>query len=733
MFDRIHRGRMSPFGALLIGLLMFVSADPAQAARALEAWTIQEVPSEQETDPPQPVPEAEAESGTEQEAVAPPDPEGTAVPVTEPGTQVEEPAPTEEPVEDAQAARERRAQVAADKVASKALEDRQFEAAKDRYGLAVLIPAGLAILLAILTRQVVISLALGVLAGAYMLVPLLSVHPDYAKYAEAGGPVVAGFRLFAEEYLFGAVQDGDHLMILLFTLSIGFMIGVIGRNGGTQGLVKIVVGGKPTRRKGAVSTWFAGLVVFFDDYANTMIVGPTMRSVFDKLKLSRAKLAYIVDSTAAPVSSIALIGTWVGAEVGFIKDGFEGLGDDTPEFLQSVQPMDAFIASIPYRYYPILALVLVLIIAWTGRDFGPMRKSEQRAFDDQPPEDGDEFHSTEVGSQAFKARPLLGVLPILVLVFGALAVLWVTGTEALPGADADAREAAEQAVYEKQLADPDISEERLEAIRQRYLPPEERTTWEFITSVISSSNSYLSIFYGAILSAVIAVILTLLWRAAKMREVGEAAVQGMSHMFPALVILVFAWCLSAISTDLALGRIVGEELNKGWFDPVFLPLAVFICSAVISFASGSSWTTMGILCPMTVQIAARLGTGAEFETAGHSLEYFYASVGSVLAGAIFGDHCSPISDTTVLSSVSAGVSHEEHVWTQMPYAILTAVVAMGIGDVACRYYDQPWYVGLPVGAVVLLVFMLMFGRKPKDNGPRPVPVPDEATVLDTQV
>ena len=144
------------------------------------------------------------------------------------------------------------------------------------------------------------------------------------------------------------------------------------------------------------------------------------------------------------------------------------------------------------------------------------------------------------------------------------------------------------------------------------------------------------------------------------------------------------------------------------FPATWLPLAVFLCAAIVSFATGSSWGTMGILCPVTVSIAANLGGSLDPATA---LHLFYASVGSVLAGAIFGDHCSPISDTTVLSSIAAGCPHEEHVWTQIPYALVAAIAAMGFGDVMCSVFDQPWYLGLAGGAVFLWLFVLIVGRR----------------------
>jgi len=566
----------------------------------------------------------------------------------------------------------------------------------ESYKLWVLAPALLAILLAIFTRQVVPALFLGIIAGAYMLVPC---QPRGAPY-ESLHPVIGGFRLAMESYIIGAITykpdaGYPHIKIMIFTLVIGFMVGVIGRNGGTQGMVKLIAGSSESPRRTGLTAWLAGMVVFFDDYANTMIVGPTMRSIFDKVKLSRAKLAYIVDSTAAPVASLALIGTWVGAEIGFINDGIaQATKDGVPAFLATEQGgvmsgMQAFIASLPYRFYPILALFFVFLIAWTRRDFGPMKKAEARAA-------AGETTSTDAGSSSDlsgdepQPRWWLGLVPVLVLVAVTIVVLTVTGYAKGDG----------QAIWASQIP-----------------------MWEKCLEIITNADAYISIYYGAILSAITAILLTLVSRACSIRNAVDSGLEGMARMFPAIVILIFAWALSQVEQDLMLGNIVGGYLKAGQFPAAWAPLAIFVAAAVASFAMGTSWGTMGILCPITVTVVAKLV--GDMDPAQAST-LFYASVGSVLAGSIFGDHCSPISDTTVLSSVASGCRHEEHVWTQLPYALVTALAAMGLGDVMCSVYHQPWYYGLGAGAIFLTLVVLIFGRQPRVlvlPPPEPSPLP----------
>lgn len=570
------------------------------------------------------------------------------------------------------------------------------------YGLWVLLPAIIAIILAIFTRQVVPALVVGVLVGGYMLVPCLAADDPFAKL----NSVVKGFRLASERYILGAIIDPaygyGHVKIMVFTLVIGFTVGVIGRNGGTEGMVRLVAGNTTSRRRGALTAWFAGLVVFFDDYANTMIVGPAMRSVFDRLKLSRAKLAYIIDSTAAPVASIALIGTWVGAEIGFIQGGLDTVTESgAPAFLLNEQGnmiggMTAFIQSLPYRFYPILALLLVFLVALTGRDFGPMKRSERKALSKIDP-DPATAPPEEPKSEGTPPRWLLGLLPIAVLVAATVGVLVATGLN------------AEKTIEAMNSVGPDGASVWAQ-----------KPLWEKASVIVSHADAYISIFYGALLSAIAAVLLTLLARACSTRDAVDAGLDGMARMFPAIVILILAWALSGVLGDLKLGDVVGGYLRAQEFPARWFPLAVFVSAAGVSFATGTSWGTMAILCPITVTIGASLA--ADIEPA-EALNLFYAAVGSVLAGAIFGDHCSPISDTTVLSSIASGCRHEEHVWTQLPYALVAAVVAMGLGDVLCSVYKQPWYLGLGAGAVLLVLIVFVVARRPASGSALPDPVP----------
>ncbi len=549
----------------------------------------------------------------------------------------------------------------------------------ERYGAWVLVPPLVTIVLAIALRQVIPALSIGVLIAAYMMAPCLPPAEAY------GGGVVGGFRLAVEKYLLGAFAsidsdsgdvDYNHLKIIVFTLLIGGMVGVVAANGGTRAAVERIARWASTRARAQLATWFAGLIVFFDDYANAMIVGPSMRPMTDRLRISRAKLAYIVDSTAAPVSSIALIGTWVGAEIGYIQSGLDAVKEagSVPAFLGGVTAYGAFLWSLPYRFYAILALVMVFLVGLLGRDFGPMRKAER---DVPVPPDLNE--SDAVGSRSSRVgRAWYAIVPVLVLVFATIGLLVVTGWPA----------------------------GGLKSLE----PSADMPRWlGLAVEVLRYADAQNSILYGALAALIVAMAISLATRALTLAKGVEAATQVMGRMLPTMIVLVLAWTLSSAMGDLRLGEVAVALLTKHGFNAIWLPLLIFVSSCVVSFATGTSWGTMGILCPATVTISAGLLSEMPVEEA---LPIFYAAVGAVLAGSVFGDHCSPISDTTVLSSLASECSLEQHVWTQIPYALTVAVVSTLSGEVLCRYFNQPWWVGLLVGTIALVLIVLLVGRRP---------------------
>ncbi len=578
-----------------------------------------------------------------------------------------------------------------------------------RYGLWTLAPAIVAILIAIFTRQVLLALPIGIVTAAAMML-FAGDSPDrFSPFAWISYSI--------DHYLFGALagltDTGEvnygHLKILIFTLFIGAMIGVIEANGGIRAMVARVTRHLATPRRGQLGAFAAGVVVFFDDYANAMIVGPAMRPIFDKLKISREKLAYIVDSTAAPVASV-FIGTWLVAEISFIDKGLTALGPDRPAFLANMNGFSAFWASLPYRTYAWLALVLVFIIALTGRDFGAMRTAETRALNAE--EDADANAATAQSSQGDANRWWLGAFPVATLIFGTIGLLFGMGYYAFHNAGM-----------------------QIETSSFGHFCQSLGTMLD--SDYVDSGNALL---YAALASAILALGLTILTRACTLAHAMDGMMDGMKRMFAACVVLTLAWGLADATEDLQLDKVAAAVLKgletSGRFDIMFFPMATFITAAIVSFATGTSWGTMGILCPTVVAISAQLYADIPAEDA---LPLFYSAIGAVLTGAVFGDHCSPISDTTVMSSIASECDLGKHVWTQMPYAFVVAIVGLLCTD-CLNYALATWaphvhdqikhvvvYPGTFLGAIVLLLIMLIVGRRPT----RIQPMPMRTNVLET--
>lgn len=529
-------------------------------------------------------------------------------------------------------------------------------------GWASILPPLLAIALALIFREVVTALFAGVWLGALFVVGF--------------NPITATGRL-VDLFIVPAVADADHAAIMVFTLFLGAMVGIVSRNGGTQGIVRAVEPLARTKKRGKLATWGAGMAIFFDDYANTLIVGNTMRPITDRLKISREKLAYLVDSTAAPVAALIPVSTWVGYEISLIGDGFEIASAQTPEaagVLMGASAFTIFVQTIPYLFYPLLALAFVFMTSLSGRDFGPMARAELRAGaggglyapDATLPTDtdSDELQSKEGTPEKWWNAGI----PVLTVVFVVLFTLYATGRA---GAGPDA------------------------ALRD----------------VFGEAQSYNALLWGSLAGAVVAVALSLGQRLLTLRECIEAAVGGFQAMMIAMVILVLAWSLGSVTevigTSLFLQTILSDRIAVQ-----LIPVIVFGTSGAMAFATGTSWGTMAIMLPVAIPLVVGLG-GAAVLPGGPQEAILLGSIGSVLAGAIWGDHCSPISDTTVLSSTASACDHVDHVKTQLPYALAVGLLSMLLGNIGTAY-GLPPVVGLMIGVAILAVLLWTIGT-PVEN------------------
>lgn len=472
------------------------------------------------------------------------------------------------------------------------------EAAKN-YGFLSLLPPLVAIALCFITKRVLASLFIGVWVGATILV---------------GWNPIGGVTKTLS-YIVENAADSWNATILLFDFVVGGLIGLIYLSGGAQAFVKSVTKKVKTARDGQVAAWLFGLVIFFDDYSNTAVVGNAFRAVSDKLRMSREKFSYIVDSTAAPVASIALISTWIGYEVGLIGDAIEGTS-------VAMAPYTIVLYSIPYRFYSIFAIILVLAIALSGRDYGPMLKAEYRArttgkvFADgaTPLSGGSELKVLEGVPQ----KTMNMVVPIAVLVGVSIFGMWWTGGG---------------------------------------------TSAESFTAAISDADAMTALLWGAMFAVIIAIIMYRVQGIGTLADMMDAFVDGAKMMLLANLILLSAWSIGSVAGEMGTAPYVVEAV-RGIISPLLLPMIIFLICNVISFATGTSWGTMAITMPIAVPLALSLGVPLPL------------AISAVLTGSVMGDHCSPISDTTIMSSMFSGSDHMDHVKTQIPYAFTASGVAM---------------------------------------------------------
>jgi tetracycline resistance efflux pump len=504
-----------------------------------------------------------------------------------------------------------------------------------------IVPPVLTILLALATKDVVLSLFLGVLSGTLIA---------------SGGNLFAAVMLFGDK-LVENLGDGWNLRIFLFCALLGALVGLMARAGSSRAFGDWASAHIKTRTGTLLATWLFGVLVFIDDYFNSLAVGTAMRPVSDRMKISRAKLAYILDSTAAPVCILAPVSTWVVTVMSYMRgaEGFDKLG---------MSELELFIRTIPYNLYALFAIVMVLAITLTKRDFGPMLAAELRARGDGPLYDADtygavagdmeETHGVPEGEPRTSVRPLDMVLPMLLLVGSAIVAFPVTTWWAAAGSEGG------PATF-------------MEAMRSISLH-----------AAFVDSDASVALMLSIVVTLAVSYPYMLARRLFTMRVAGEAFTSGIQSMVPALIILSMAWTIGAVikgapgEGGLGLPKFIAELVQRSGMTGAFLPLGLFLISGVIAFSTGTSWGTMAIMIPIGMPIAIAIA-----ETAGSPelmLPAVLSACGAVMGGAVLGDHTSPISDTTILSSIGAGCPLLEHVTTQAPYAIFVAVCA-GVGYV----------------------------------------------------
>ncbi|MEJ2483045.1 MAG: Na+/H+ antiporter NhaC family protein [Gemmatimonadota bacterium] len=528
-----------------------------------------------------------------------------------------------------------------------------------------LLPPLVAIGLALVFKEVVVSLFFGVWLGALL----------YTGF----DPISATMRTI-DSLVAPALVNPNHAAILVFSFLLAGMVGVISRNGGTRGIVEAVRPLATSPRRAQLATYLSGLAIFFDDYANTLIVGNTMRPITDRMHVSREKLAYIVDSTAAPVTAIVFVSTWVGFEISLIGQGLAaaaaaGGGSIETLALAEANPFTVFLHSIPYLFYPILSLLMVGLVIALQRDFGPMLRAEQRASRGEGVYREGAMLMSEAGSQEMEPDPgtplrwFNAVLPVVSVVAVVLLGLYFEGRANLGRAG---------------------------------------TIWE----IFGEANAFNALLWGSLTGVLVAIGLSVGQRILTLNEAVNGLIGGMRAMLLAGVILILAWSLSSVTEVLGTAQYL-SGLLEGNLRPELLPVLVFLTAASISFATGTSWGTMAILIPLVIPLAVGVGGAAGFDAGSH-YSILLGSISSVLAGAIFGDHCSPISDTTVMSSMASACDHVDHVRTQLPYALTVGIVGMLAGDIPTAFGMPPW-ISYLIGGSLLFVILRFVGKKDFDS------------------
>ncbi|WP_079478343.1 Na+/H+ antiporter NhaC family protein [Halobacillus salinus] len=500
-----------------------------------------------------------------------------------------------------------------------------------------LIPALLMLVLVLLTRKVILSLGIGIIVGAFMLTQMDIVETLSLIWS-----------IFAQIFYDGGLNMGN-LYLLSFLFLLGITTAFMTASGGSQAFGQWAVDRIRTRRGAKLIPAVLGIIIFIDDYFNALAVGQVARPVTDRYNVSRAKLAYFIDSTSAPITVISPISSWGAYIIGTIASILAA--NEITDF----GGFEAFVRMIPANFYVFAALLLVFLTIFMKLDIGPMKKHEQRAIEtgqltnpdqgDVPGDLNDEFKKHGKG----KIYHL--ILPIVALIVGTVTSMVVTG------------------------------------IRNTTEGPVD------ILAIFANTNVNISLFVGGLVAVVLAAILYVLQSGEK-SSMGHVFAEGLKAMLPAIYILIFAWMIGSVIGQLETGEYLAQVFTEANISVAYLPVIIFLISGFMALSTGTSWGTFGIMLPIAGEIAAVT-----------DVTLVLPALSAVLAGSVFGDHCSPISDTTILSSTGAGSNHIDHVMTQLPYALIAAIAA-SIGYVVLGLTGSVW-VPLALTLVIVVVVALL--------------------------
>ncbi|EIA4390743.1 Na+/H+ antiporter NhaC family protein [Campylobacter upsaliensis] len=548
------------------------------------------------------------------------------------------------------------------------------------YGFITLLPPFIAIILAFITKDVILSLFMGVLSGTFLLslasniffVDTIALINIYDTLVESFSKIIS--------YVLKSTSDPVNAGIILQILCIGGLVALITKMGGAKAIALQFAKRAKTAISAQLNTWFIGLLIFFDDYANLLIVGPIMRPLADKFKISREKFAFIIDSTAAPVAGIAIISTWIGLEVSLIKNAYASIGID------NISAFGIFVETIPYRFYNIFMLFFVALTAIMGREFGSMYAAQIRAKTTgqiAPVSKSAALDTAELEDQflapkdGIEIRAFDAIVPVMTLIILAILGFYFNGFSVLEG---------------EELANAKANPLSFETLR----------------SAFGSADSSIVLFQAALFAAIVAIFIGVRRRIFNIKEAIETWIYGWKTMIFTIVLLLLAWSLSSIVKDLGTSTFI-THLLADKLPEFILPATIFVFASLISFAIGTSYGTMGVLMPLAVPLAFEVAklNGLEGEALHH---YMVLNISCVLTGAIFGNHCSPISDNVILSSMSAKCDHMEHVRTQIPYALFICAISLFTGYIPTALGLSVWLV-LPLNFILITLLLRIIGKK----------------------
>lgn len=480
-----------------------------------------------------------------------------------------------------------------------------------------LIPIVITLLLALGTRNVVIGLFAGVVSGVVMLNDWH--HP------------LDNFGILVKDHLVGQLTDSYNAGVLVLLVFIGGFVALMEQSGGGQAFARKVTHWVSTKCRAQVAAWLGGIVIFFSDLGTPLIVGPVFRPLFDKLKLSRQKLAFIIDSTASPVAILVPFIGWGVYIMGLLQKEFNAL--ELP-----LTDWEAFISAIPFQFYAVLAVAIVPLIAFKKLDFGPMADAEraaERGDIASGPIEQQTLFNHDNAQASFVWAPLLVMAGVLAAMLGPLGF------------------------------------------------PFEKVSGSVFRAALSTAY---------FMAAMTLIILMAAYGVRRVTDGIAVYLKGMSNMMQVAIVLILAWTLSSVGKDLGAAAYIAEQAQSG-FPAWLVPAVAFLLSAIISFATGSSWGTFAIMFPLVIPTAIAIDAP------------LYACIGAVLSGGLFGDHCSPISETTILSSTGSGCDQFEHFRTQLPYALLNGSIALA-GFLVAGWAESPLILLAAIATQLILVIAL---------------------------